>query len=274
MATRTWSATSTATDYSTAGNWSGGSAPTGDDIVVFDDTSQNNVDAGLAQTGVDLQRFIVTSGYGGTLGGSGSALAIAVSNTLTSSGRNVFLRYAGLGTSYIGGGTIDNAYIDSAPAGFYCVSGTWANLEITRGRVVIQASAVVTALVVLGGEVIIADNGTAITSIEQTGGVIVCNDRDVTTWNVSGGRSVTNGDTAITTLNNRGGLFNYKSSGTLATLNNYKGVWTPQGSVQNITVTNANVYAGSRFVDKASGVSVTIGTETQLGDGSRDDFIL
>lgn len=272
MAAPFWNATGANQTYSTNGNWSTGSAPAADDTVGIDGRSQNNID-GANVSAADLQSFRVSPAYGGTIGSSGTSLTLAVSNETTSSDPR--FTFAGSGAAYIaaGGNGIDYLDIQRAPGGFWLTGGTTAEVFVSGGRVNIGASATVTTLYILGGEVTIAQ-GATVGTIIKTGGTLV-SEAGCTTFTQGGaipGRASFRESAAITTANIYAGIFNFGSTGTLGTCNLYSGTLTPAGAKYNVTVTTLNRYAGSNFVRSASGVTVTVGTEAEIGDTSRDQF--
>ena len=265
MATTFWNATGANKTWTTDGNWSG-NHPGTDDIAVLDGRSQNDVD-GLDDSSTDYQAVTVTPTYGGTIGSSGTSLTLAVSNATTNPPRFTF---AGTGPAYIasGGNGIDYLDIQQAPGGLWLTGGTTAAVYVTSGTVNIGASATVTLLVIMGGTVTIAQ-GATVTTITKTGGTLI-SEAGATTVTQSGGRAAFREAAAITTLNNYGGTFEHQSTGTLGTANLFGGLLTPRGALYNVTITTLNRYAGSRFVRSAAGVTVTVGTEGEIGDTSRD----
>lgn len=265
MATTYWNATGANQTWTTDGNWSG-SHPGTDDIAVLDGRSQNAVD-GIDDSATDYQAVRVTPNYGGTIGSSGTSLTLAVSNTSTSSDPR--FTFAGSGAAYIaaGGNGIDYLDVQRAPGGFFLTGGTTAAMYITSGRVNIGASATVTTLYVLGGEVSIAQ-GATITTMNHYAGTVIA-EAGATTLNTSGGRFVAREAAAFTTINNYGSTLNLQSTGTAGTVNLFRGTLTPAGAKDNVTITTLNQYAPARFIRNASGVTVTVTTENEIGDLSR-----
>lgn len=102
MATPVWQ--STDGDWGNTASWTTGVVPVSNDSVLFDDTSQVDVTAGLNQSAVDLDLLWVKSNYRGAIGSSGGALRIAADKCVLE----------GTGTIFIKGdtGIIDDCVID------------------------------------------------------------------------------------------------------------------------------------------------------------------
>jgi len=255
-------------NWNTGANWSTGAVPQNSDTALIGATNQNLVAATVAQTGLTI---VFTPGYGGNVEGL----------TITNGG--TLLRYAGTGASarFLSGGTFTAASLEhSGNQNVELASGTWTTVNNGMGGLLIGASAVVTTLNNTAGTVTAQYNATVFTTCSNAGTMVSY--RSATTLNCKRGSYILldNGTTTYTlstTVNiENGAVYNKRSGGTDVTLNLFPGgTFTPAGtsggSGNAITITTANIWTGSTYIENVPGVTVTTTTKNYVGpmNGSR-----
>jgi hypothetical protein len=278
-----------------ADNWSGGAVPVDSDDVVYDDGTVDCLYALSALTAVSLASFVRRGSYTGkiglatlnqdnpalpfyeyltqylTLGDSGDA--VTTTFTLESDGGRTFIDN-GDGQAVFNvrskGSGRENPNVPSI-----LLKGTHASntLDLQAGDVGVafydgEAAALATIRVSyltdrVGDAKLVCGDGVTLTTIVQTGGEVVI-DSNVVTVTVETGQ-IQIGDRAaptVTTLNLDGGTGLYRGGGTLTTLNvGAGGVIDFRAGTKPVTVTTANLYAGSSYYDIQGRVTHTNGID-------------
>ena len=270
MATLTWTGGESATTktFMTAANW-GGTAPTNDDTLIINTSSDTIAGAATGLTGITLR---VGSGFTGTLGSSSTYL------------------------------DLDGPLLEFAPLSFgHHMTGTWTDVRITGGssvgdllvfkdnastsittltcsrlesKVTIGSSASLTTVNMNGmqtGTVDIKSGVSSLTTINcSRGEVLVAS--SCTTANALGGTITSSGTAAFTNVECDGdGSFNHLSSGTITNLDVYHGVFDHRlNETAGFTLTNATIYRGGEIRGDGSldNVTYTNGVSLQGGQAT------
>lgn len=261
MPTRVWSGASLDGNMATAGNYVGGAAPSAADTVIFDRGS-NPV---TAWAGVALASVVVTPGYSGYFGTSGSPVTIA--DTVTS------MKIGGKQTGvYLSVNTLKEITTLSVESGSVSISGagTIVTANVCTGATLNATITAVTTLNVVtpDSSCIAASSATAITTANVIGR-LESTDRSITTINVGGsGRVITKGTAAFTTATiGNGGTLNKQSSSTDGSaIVQFGGTFTNEGNTYMYstgggaaaTVGTVTLWTGSKFIPNGVGNSLTI----------------
>lgn len=253
-----------ATNLSTAANWntaidgsgSTGAPAAGDTaIIAFDNTiTAGHTALDLGTNG--LASLLIT----GDIRTSGAAAGLTVDCHLT--GASAIRCENNTPLTLTGGSTngVENLIIDAPGANITLAGGTFDDVFLLRGRLTINASAVVTALTQTGGECFAYDGATGFTSIRALGGRLSF-ERDATAVTADGNAAVfAMKQAAVTTLNLHSATYNHRAGTTITTVNQYAGLFTPYQASNNFTVTTANRYGG-QFATRSNSITVTIGTD-------------
>ncbi len=123
-------------DWSAGGSWAGGVVPGVNDTAQFDGVaSQVSVTSGHTSGVTGIINLIITDGYSGDIGASGSELSVNISNRLTHRGNGAIHHIAG-GATFVtidSPNTVDAATIDlSTPTGAFIL--------VKAGRLIVPAS--------------------------------------------------------------------------------------------------------------------------------------
>jgi len=261
MATRVWSGAALDGNMATAGNYVGGAAPSAADTVIFDRGS-NPV---TTWAGVALASVVVTQGYSGYFGTSGSPVTIA--DTVTS------MKIGGKQTGvYLSVNTAKEITTLSVESGSVSIAGagTIVTANVATGATLVASITAVTTLNVVTPDsaCIAAASSTAFTTANVIGR-LETTDRGVTTLNVGGsGRVVSKGTSVITTaVIGNGGTWNKQSSSTDGTVTvQFGGTFTNEGNQYMYstgggaaaTIGTVTLWTGSKFIPNGVGNSLTI----------------
>ena len=248
MATLIWTGGESATTktFMTAANW-GGTAPTNDDTLIINSTSDT---IGGAATGLTGITFRVGSGFTGTIGSSTTYLDLD----------GPLCEFASGGTAAYLTGTWTNFRITggSASSVFLNLKGN-ASTAITTllasqlsGTVSVGSSAAVTTVQMNGlsvGKIDLASI-TGLANLTVTEGTVACASTISGTASVIGGTLQTSGTSAYPTIEiDTDGSCDYRSSGTITTLNIFDGVFSSRDNeTAGFTITTANNYSGGRLL--------------------------
>lgn len=267
-------------DWSSARNWSTNAVPVAADDVVIE---LNAVDIlyGLNQTGITLTSLVINNNHTAKVGlkeHNGSYqeyrttyLTIgATTQTIgrgpgTGSGR-LKINNEGIATTLTvhGTGTAESTGTEA----FLWKGTNIANVvNVYKGSVGVAVLAGETAAIatlrvgytsnVLGDSFVRCSSGVTLTTINQSGGTLEINSA-CTTINKTAGNLTIGGSGAVTTLNEDGGTTTYNSTGTITTLNISDGGIVDFGQNMSAkTVTNCNMYAGSKLLDPFKVVTFT-----------------
>ena len=270
MATLTWTGGESATTktFMTAANW-GGTAPTNDDTLIINSSSDTIGGAATGLTGITLR---VGSGFTGVIGSA---------------------------TTYL---DLDGPLLEFAPGsvGHY-LTGTWTNVRITGGpafgdllffkdnastaittltcsrlqaKVTIGSSASLTTVNMNGldtGVVDIKSGVSSLTTINCTRGEVQVAS-SCTNANAIGGAITSSGTAAFTNVECDGdGSFKHLSSGTVTSLEVYHGTFDHRSNeTAGFTLTNATIYQGGEIRGDGSldNVTYTNGVSLQGGQAT------
>jgi len=233
--------------FTTAANW-GGTAPSNDDTLIINSTSDT---IGGAATGLTGITFRVGSGFTGTIGSSTTYLDLD----------GPLCEFASGGTAAYITGTWTNFRITGGSASplFLNLKGN-ASTAITTllasrlsGTVTVGSSAAVTTVQMNGsnvGTIDLASSITGLANISVTEGTIACASTISGTASVIGGTLQTSGTSAYPTIEiDTDGSCDYRSSGTVTTLNIFDGVFTSRDNeTAGFTITTANNHSGGRLL--------------------------
>ena len=242
--------------YDTAANWSGGAVPTAGDTVHI--TGSQNIDDGLNQSSVDVDKFIVESSYTGTIGSKGSPLQVGITDT---SGA---IEFSGSGESHldIGGSSVNMTIHSTASAavGSYglTIKGTGiAVLSVKGGKVGIATgvpadTATITTLRCLGGRTVVG-SGTTVTNIDVGSGAKLttrasCADMDIR----SGTVKTTEAAAISSSVTLWGGRLIHNSTGTIASAVIQGGELDVSQGGLNVTVSSLKLNEGAFVYDPES----------------------
>ena len=242
--------------YDTAANWSGGAVPTAGDTVHI--TGSQNIDDGLNQSSVDVDKFSVESSYTGTIGSKGSPLQVGITDT---SGA---IEFSGSGESHLDiGGSAVNMTIHStasAAVGSYglTIKGTGiAVLSVEGGKVGIATgvpadTATITTLRCLGGRTVVG-SGTTVTNIDVGSGAKLttrasCADMDIR----SGTVKTTEAAAISSSVTLWGGRLIHNSTGTIASAVIQGGELDVSQGGLNVTVSSLKLNEGAFVYDPES----------------------
>jgi hypothetical protein len=259
MATTYWTGAAADGDWSNNSNWSGSAPANGDDVFV--ESGSDDIDTGLAQSAVALSSLNIAQDFTGTIGTSGTALAIGSSevnigyskaNSPTGSGRihldlgsataaQVVVYNTGRTPADTGSRSLriiaSNASTDIFVRGGLVEVAGQAGETTTIGDLTVDATNA-NSVVQLGH---VGANAVTCTNINVSDGTVYLNSL-ATTVNVDGGTVTTEGDDTVTTVNVRGGSFRSNATGTITTLNARGGVTEFTRSSEARTVTTLNLY--------------------------------
>ena len=248
MATKYWIGTTG--DVSLTSNWSGGSLPVANDVVILPAGSGSMTSNLGTLAAVSLYGFQVQTGYTGTIGSISTGagyLQILIASTYT-------FQFAGTGIAYIDLQSSPIAPLvtntQSQGAGTVCLylkGSALTTLTVQRGSVGLAAFAGETSTVATvncdwisnqtSDSYVYLGSGVTVTTVNATGGAVVVNSA-ATTILTTGGIVTTQGTGAVTTITNAGGTVYPNSSGTITTLNANGGTCDFSRSLVARTVTN------------------------------------
>ena len=247
--------------FATAGNWVGDTAPVDTDSVVFN-AGSNPVD-GSDQTGLELATVLVTDGYTGTLGSSGTYLQLDADDFV----------FGGQGaTNYVSftpDGTLNVlVYSTGTGANALHIQGQMDRITLLQGNVTLDSSSALAAnaVVIVGYTSAVSTDvsfavGTGVTNLTDLilyGGTTTTTSAITTVRQFAGTLTHTTG--AVTTLDLFGGACNWQSTGTLTTLNAYDGSFDASGQASAKTITTIRLYRAALDLDNgARNITVTNG---------------
>ena len=249
MATLIWTGGESATTktFMTAANW-GGTAPTNDDTLIINSTSDT---IGGAATGLTGITFRVGSGFTGTIGSSTTYLDLSGPLCeFASGGAAAYL--TGTWTNFrITGGSASSVFLNLKGNASTAITTLLASQ--LSGTVTVGSSAAVTTVQMNGlsvGKIDLASSITGLANLTVTEGTITCASTISGTASVIGGTLQTSGTSAYPTIEiDTDGSCDYRSSGTITTLNIFDGVFTSRDNeTAGFTITTANNYSGGRLL--------------------------
>jgi hypothetical protein len=249
MATLIWTGGESATTktFMTAANW-GGTAPTNDDTLIINSTSDT---IGGAATGLTGITFRVGSGFTGTIGSSTTYLDLdGPLCEFASGGTAAYL--TGTWTDFrITGGSASPLFLNLKGNASTAITTLLASR--LSGTVTVGSSAAVTTVQMNGsnvGTIDLASSITGLANISVTEGTIACASTISGTASVIGGTLRTSGTSVYPTIEiDTDGSCDYRSSGTITTLNIFDGVFTSRDNeTAGFTITTANNYSGGRLL--------------------------
>lgn len=307
MATKFWSSTS-ASSWTTAGNWSDAVAPVSGDTVYLNHLGIGAITGGLATgigsgAGAESLTLYIEQGYTGTIGSvtAGAATYLSFSATLETLDCHIGLKNAqgsATGSTQLlidaGNVTTANFYIhDSGATGaevsyppILIKGGTTLNLYMFGGSVGVAARPGETTTLALcrmsASDATVAPNlligpGVTVTTLEASAGNILNRSNNTTSnLNLSGTTTYENtGTGAHTTVGcDDSSVFTFrgKGTGTQITTLNLSGTFKRRSS-QAITIATANLYEGATFdLDNGvtSGATTTVTTKALQHAGMND----
>ncbi len=281
--TATATASAGPNDWSTAANWTGGSIP-GSDVVVIN----NNIPIlyGINQSGVTPTSITFGEDFSSDVGlplynPNGyyeyrpTRLAI-VPSTITTYSQSGRIRMD------VGAATVTiNGYNTGSPtdSAAFDVTGTGSTmmLNLLKGSYGValepsQTASIGTARIGyisnVGGDVVLTlGSGCTTTTVNQEGGTVTMY-AGATTLSMIGGTMTTIGAGAFTTMTVQGGATVYhRSTGTITTLNVYPGATADFSlDLRGRTVTNCTVYSGGTLIDPEK--TVTFANAFAVFEGS------
>lgn len=244
-----------------ASNWSPSGVPTGSDNMYF----TSGAISATSGTMPDVTgNVLITTGFTGNIGASGSPLVVGNSNRFT---------FGGLGQCFISvasGKTITQYQADrgvNSIAGLGTVTTTYcgdAQLDITATAATNVYGLTPNSRISLG------TSATAITD-SWTYGTMECESRNITLVSAIGGgaRLVSEGTTLITTARVlSGAIYNKQSSATDATveISGRGSLLTPAGNPNpTSTTTTVRVFSGGGIVQSSGGTTLNVTTLTYVG---------
>jgi hypothetical protein len=270
MATRIWTGSADSTTFATAGNWAPSGAPSNDDTLIINATSDNITGAATGLTGITLK---VTEGFTGNIGSSTTYLDLD----------GPLLEFASGGTAAYITGTWTDVRVSggSRSSDFLQLKGnastaiTNLNCNRLQGTVTLNGSATCTTITQTGtpvGEIDIKSGVGSLANITSSEGVLKLASTVSSAVNVYGGNVTISGTASVGTLEiDGGGVADYTSSGTITTLTVFDGVFSARdnGSA-SYTVTNATVHSAGRLdVDSALNNGVYTNPISMLGGTAR-----
>lgn len=265
MATLTWNGGGDGTTFTDGDNW-GGTAPSNDDTLIINSTSDNIDGAATGLTGIT---FRVGSGFTGTLGSSTTYLDLD---------GPVLEFAAGAGGHYLTGTWTTVRLTGGSPSGNFLNFRGNASTDITTinasslsGTVTIQSSASLQDVNMTGrvdGTIVIESGVGSLADLVCSSGTLQTS-TTATTASALGGTIRTQGSAAITTAEvDSSGVFDHRSSGTITTLNVYDGIFDHRSNeTAGFTLTNASVFTGGQILGDGplDNVTYTNGISMQGG---------
>lgn len=257
MATKKWIGTDGS--YSTSGNWSPSGVPSAGDTVRLP-AGGGDITAGLNQSAVAIDAFIVEEGYSGDIGSDAGYLQLDT---------DVFI-YHGTGVAYVdlGSTTVSPDIVKAADAqdgehGLYLKGSGIATLSITQGDVGLAAlvgetATATTVRVMESGAKCELGPGCTLTTVTNNAGELLLR-AAATTLNVVGGTTRTRETGAITTVNQYGGTIYPQSSGTITTHNLYGGTadFSHSGIPRTVTTLNQHARTTSELIYDPAVLTIT-----------------
>lgn len=264
MADKYWVGTDSGNegDYSTAANWSPSGVPTANDSVYI--TGSQSITAGLDQSSVELDDFIVLPDYTGDIGSASGSLLIDMADADR-------FEFSGRGTAYIDVGTAaitarvkQTKNASNGQSGLYLAGSAIASLIVESGSVELHDDATATVVDVRSGATLRVGTDATGTTIHNNGGTLYF-DGTATTINNKGGTAYIRGADALTTVKCTGGTVYCTTTGTVTNAQALgTGLIDFTGSSIARTVTNPKV-EGSGQINYDPNV-VTF-TNAPVGDG-------
>lgn len=246
-------------DWGVAGNWSPSGVPTASDSVYLTADYSVNITAGLDQSAVAIDKFVV-DGFTGEIG----SLALGYLQIDPD-----LFSFSGSGVSFIDIGT---AAIDldirltaagGATRGLYLKGSAITVLSLIGGNVGLAnqygESSTAANIRVLGGT-LVCGSGATLTTVDAYGGTTNLG-ANVTTLNVYEGSVITTSTTAVTTFNGFGGTMTHNGTGTITTANLEGGTLDLTDSGMARTVTTLNLNANGTIIYDPSVVTITTQNE-------------
>lgn len=262
-------------DWSVAGNWSGGSVPTGSDDVYLQDSAVP-VYYGLDQNAVTLTTLNLAASYTGAIGlppfNTGgyyeyrdtylkiSATTLNIGQGLGSGSGSLRINL-GTNASTVSVALTGQQTTQSTPA--LLIRGSHASnvLNATQGSIGLAAEPGGTAqfpVVRSADATLVCGTGCTLGAITQTGGDVTVNS-NVTTWTKTGGTSTQLAGTLTTITQDSAGTHYWQSTGTITT-----GTFRGPSSVLDVsrdprgrTLTNSTFTGGGYFLDPKSTITFT-----------------
>jgi hypothetical protein len=271
MATLIWNGGESATTktFMTAANW-GGTAPSNDDTLIIN-TSSDTI--GGAATGLTGITFRVGEGFTGTIGSSTTYLDLdGALCEFASGGVEAYL--TGTWTNFrITGGSASDSFLRLKGNASTAITTLLASR--LNGTATVDSSAAVTTVLMNGnstGTIALASSISGLANITASEGTVECASSISGTVNVLGGTVQTSGTAAFPTITiDTGGSVDYRSSGTVTTLNIYDGVFSSRDNeTAGFTITNVNNYSGGRLLLDSALNNSTVTNAIQMlgGDAS------
>lgn len=217
MAAPVWKTTADG-NYSTAGNWSTGSAPANGDTVRIP-AGTPAITGGLDQSAVVLATFIVEEGMSNAFASIAAYLKI---NTARFEFSGTGDAYIDLCTTTVSPQIFKTATPTDGTHGLY-LKGTGISVaNIVGGDVAIaglagETATVVTARVIGSDAALTLGAGVTLTNLQQTSGKVVQRCAASGTVNIYGGEYLSREVGTIATLNAYGGVVKPESTGTITT---------------------------------------------------------
>jgi len=255
--------------FMTAANW-GGTAPTNDDTLIINSSSDT---IGGAATGLTGITFRVGEGFTGTIGDSTTSLDLdGPLCEFASGGTEAYI--TGTWTDFrITGGSASDAFLTLKGNASTAITTLLASR--LNGTVTVGSSAAVTTVLMNGnstGTIALSSSITGLANITASEGTIECASTISGTANVLGGTVQTSGSAAFPTITiDTGGSVDYRSSGTVTTLNIYDGVFSSRDNeTAGYTITTVNNYSGGRLLLDSALNNATVSNPISMlgGDAS------
>jgi hypothetical protein len=258
MADKIWTG-ATDGDYGTAGNWSPSGVPTTSDSVYLTQDYSVAITAGLDQSLVAIDKFVV-DGYTGKIGTLALGYLQIDPDSFSFNGSDV--SFIDVGSAAINL-DIRSTSGGGSTRGLYLKGSAIAVLSLIRGDVGLahQYGETSTAATIrVTGGTLVCGTGCTLTTVDSYGGTTRLG-ANVTTLNAYSGNVSTSSTAAITTLNGYGGTVTHDGSGTITTANLEGATLDLTDSGLARTVTTLNLKANGTIVYDPSVITITTQNE-------------
>ncbi len=246
-------------DYGVAGNWSPSGVPTTSDSVYLTADYSVDIDAGLNQSSVAIDKFVV-DGFSGKIGTLALGYLQIDPDLFSFNGSGI--SFIDIGAAAIdvdirltsGGGTTRGLYLKGSAIAILSVISGNVGLANQYGETSTAAT-----IRVLGGTVV-CGTGATLTTVDSYDGKTNIG-ANVTTLNVYDGSVTTSSTAAITTFNGYGGTMTHNGTGAITTANLEGGTLDLTDSGMARTVTTLNLKADGTIIYDPSVITITTQNE-------------
>lgn len=261
MTDKIWTG-STDGDYDTAENWSPSGVPTSSDSVYLTADYSVDITAGLDQSSVDIDKFVV-DGFTGKIGTLALGYLQIDPDSFSFNGSDV--SFIDIGSAAINL-DIRSTAGGGSTRGLYLKGSAIAVLSMIRGDVGLAnqygETSTVATIRVTGGTLVVG-TGATLTTVDAYGGTTRLG-ANVTTLNAYAGNVETSSTVAITTLNGYGGTVTHNGTGTITTANLEGATLDLTNSGLARTVTTLNLKANGSIIYDPSVITITTQNEANV----------